>query len=125
VRSLDVTLNLTVNGHLISGGTTPGISAGTAACTSPTVSVSGTDTSGRITVTTGTGCASGGRLATITFATAFGAAPRVTLTPASQNAAGLTTYIDDSTISTTAFDLSTTTTAANSTTYRWYYHVIQ
>ena len=125
VRSLDVTLNLTVNGHLISGGTAPGISAGTAACTSPTVSVSGTDTSGRITVKTGTGCASGGRLATITFATAFGAAPRVTLTPASQNAAGLTTYIDDSTISTTAFDLSTTTTAANSTTYRWYYHVIQ
>jgi len=125
VRTLEVTLNLTVNGHLISGGSTPSIAAGTAACTTPSVSVSGTDTSGRITVTTGTGCGSSGKLATITFSGAFGSAPRVTLTPAGSNAAGLTTYIDDATISTTAFDLSTTTTAANSTTYRWYYHVIQ
>ena len=82
VKSLIVSANLTVNGHIISGGSAPGIAAGAAACTSPTVSIAGTDTAGLITVTTGTGCATAGKLATITFSAAFGVAPRVTLTPA-------------------------------------------
>ena len=125
VQSLVVSANLTVNGHIIGGGSTPGIAAGTAACTSPTVSVAGTDTSGLITVTTGSGCAASGKLATLTFATAFGSAPRVTLTPGGANAAGLVTYVDSATISTTAFDLDTTATPGSTTTYKWYYQVIQ
>jgi len=119
------TTSITVNGHIISGGSAPTIVAGTTACTAPAVSVAGTDTAGTITVTTGTACAGAGKLATVTFANAFGAAPRVTLTPASSLAAGLTTYIDNDTTSTTAFDLSTNTAPANSTTYKWYYQVIQ
>ncbi len=125
VQALVVTANLTVNGHIITGGGTPGIAAGTAACTSPTVSVSGDDTSGTITITTGSGCVSSGKLATVTFATAFGAAPHVTLTPGGSNALALGAYVDDSTISTTAFDLGTSSTPANATTYKWNYWVAQ
>jgi hypothetical protein len=118
--------SITVNGHIISGGSAPTIAAGTAACTTPTVSVAGKDTAGLITITTGTGCAGTGKLATITFNTAFGAAPRVTLTPATSNAVGLGSYVDSGTISTTTFDLGIiSATPANSTTYKWYYHVIQ
>jgi len=125
VQNLVVTADLTVNGHIISGGSAPTIAAGAAACTTPTVSISGTDTSGLITVTTGTGCAANGKLATITFSTAFGAAPNVTLTPAEANSATLQSYIDNATIATTTFDLDTGTTPASSTTHKWFYHVIQ
>ncbi len=118
---------LTLNGHIITAGTAPTIAAGAAACTTPTVSVVGNDTTGVITVTTGTGCAAGGELGTVTFNSAYGAAPRITLTPATDTAAALPTYIDDATISITTFKLNTpaATVPVDSTTYKWYYHVIQ
>ncbi len=127
VSALVSTGNLTVNGHIVSGGSTPAIAAGAAACTTPTVSVNGTDTAGLITVTSGTGCSTGGKLATITFNTAFGSAPRVVLTAAGSTTAGLHYYIDNATIATTSFDVTTQAgdTITDSTAYRWYYHVIQ
>ena len=125
VQNLVVSVNLTVNGHIVSGGSAPTIAAGAAACTTPTVSIAGTDTAGLITVTTGTGCASVGKLAGVTFATAYGAAPQVTLTPALANSATLQSYIDSATIATTTFDLNTGTTPTSTTTYKWFYHVIQ
>lgn len=122
-----ITGSITVNGHIISGGSTPAIAAGAAACTTPTVSVNGTDTAGLITVTSGTGCSTGGKLATITFNTAFGTAPRVVLTAAGTSAAGLHYYVDNATIATTSFDVTTQAgdTITDATAYRWYYHVIQ
>lgn len=125
VKALTVSTNLTVNGHIITGGSTPGIAAGTAACTTPTVGMTGDDTSGSITITTGSGCAAPGTLATVTFATAFGAAPNVTLTPGGSNALSLGAYVDDSTASMTTFDIGTNTTPADATTYRWNYLVTQ
>jgi hypothetical protein len=117
---------MTSTGHLVvAGSATPTIAAGTAACTTPTVSVSGSDTAGLITVTTGTGCSTSGKLATLTFGNAFGAAPNVVVTPATATAAALQSYVDSSTTSTTKFDLNSGTTPTASTTYRWYYHVIQ
>lgn len=125
VQQLVVTANLTVNGHIVTGGTTPGIAAGAAACTGPTVSIAGTDTSGTITITTGTGCTAGGLLATVTFAGAYAAAPHVTITPGGPGAQTLGAYVDDSTVSTTAFNLGTTGTPANTTTYKWNYWTAQ
>jgi parallel beta-helix repeat protein len=126
VRTLAVEYNLTVNGHIISGGSAPTIAAGSASCLAPTLSVSGTDTAGTITVTTGTGCAGVGKLATVTFSTAFANAPRVTLTPATANAVGLGSYVDSATLSATAFDLGiVSATPTDSTTYKWNYLVIQ
>jgi hypothetical protein len=127
VASATVNGNLTVNGHIITGGSTPSITAGAAACTSPAVSVSGNDTSGLITVTTGTGCTTGGTLATLTFAAAFGVAPKVTLSPAEVNAALSMAYVNSATITTGAFELATPTSVnpINTTTYKWYYHATQ
>jgi hypothetical protein len=125
VTALVVSTNLTVNGHIITGGSAPGIAAGAAACTSPTVSVVGDDTSGTVTVTTGSGCAGGGTLATITFANAYAAAPRVILTPGSPISQTLGAYVDDSTVSPAKFDLGTNTTPSDATTYKWNYWVAQ
>jgi hypothetical protein len=125
VQTIIVAANLTMNGHIITGGSTPSIAAGAAACTTPTVSLAGTDTSGIISITTGSGCAAGGKLATLTFATAFGASPHTTITPGGANAQTLGAYVDDATISNTAFDLSTASTPASATTYKWNYWVAQ
>ena len=116
---------LVVTGHIVTGGAAPSIAAGAAACTTPTVSVAGTDTSGTITVTTGTGCAAAGKLATVTFATAFAAAPHVVITPGSAAAAGLSAYVDSSTIAAASFDIDASTAPANSTAYKWSYVTVQ
>lgn len=125
IYALAITTNITVDGHIVTGGLAPTIVAGAAACTTPTVSVSGTDTSGTITVTTGTACATSGALATVTFVTAFGAAPHVIVTPGGSNSLALGAYVDDSTVSTTSFTLGTNGTPANSTAYRWNYLATQ
>ncbi|HSX15201.1 MAG TPA: hypothetical protein VLF40_00225 [Candidatus Saccharimonadales bacterium] len=117
--------NLAVSGHIITSGTAPGIAAGAAACTTPTVSVDGNDVSGTITVTTGTGCATSGTLAAVTFVTAFSATPHITLTPGSSTALALGAYINNSTATTTSFTIGTNSTPANSTTYEWNYLVVQ
>jgi hypothetical protein len=116
---------VTVNGHIISGNSSGStvIAANAAACTTPSVSVSGNDTAGTITVTTGTGCASAGILATITFANAYGSAPRVVMTPTTADSAGLTYYNGSTT--TTGFTLDTATIPTDSTSYIYNYHVIQ
>ena len=125
VSSLTVSGTLTVNGHLITGGSTPTITAGTAACTTPTVSVSGNDTAGLITITTGTGCAASGKMATVNFASAFASAPRVVLTAAESNAARKSYYVDSATITTAGFDIDVTVSNTDTTTYKWYYHTFQ
>ena len=121
-----VTATLTVNGHIITGGGQPTIASGSAACSGSTVSISGTDTAGLITVTSADSCTASGELAKITFAHAFGSAPRVTLTAGNASAAALQTYVDSSAISPTSFTIATPTSTINgSTTYKWYYQVLQ
>jgi hypothetical protein len=120
-----VLINLEVSGHIITSGNAPAIVAGTAACTVPTVAVAGTDTAGLISVTTGTGCGATGTMATISFSSAYGSAPRVVLTPADANAANLLYYYDAATANTTSFELKTGTAPANATLYRYSYQVIQ
>jgi hypothetical protein len=125
VTALATTGNLTVGGHIISSGSAPTIVAGAAACTAPTVNVTGNDSAGTITITTGAGCAGGGRLATITFAAAFGAIPHATLTAGNGNAQTLGAYTDNSAATTAHFTLDTATGAANTTSYVWNYLVVQ
>jgi hypothetical protein len=119
-----VTAALTVNGHIVTGGGTPTATAGNA-CSAADVTISGTDTAGLVTVTTAPGCSGPGNVATIDFAKAFGATPRVTLTPANANASALKTYIDSSAITTNSFTIATPTAIDGSLTYRWYYQVLQ
>lgn len=117
--------------HLAGSSSTPGISAGVGAGTSPTVSITGTDLSGFITVTTGTTPTISATIVTITFASSYWSTPKtVLLDPANSNAAllsGVTEpFVDQADISTTIFKLTAGTTAlTGSTTYKWYYTIIQ
>lgn len=131
---LTVTGASTFNGHLItansSGSTTfAGTSGAGAVCTSaPTVSgSSGNDTSGTIVIdTTPGGCAaSDGTTVTVTFANSYGSAPTVLVDPANGNAADRQTYVDTANTSTASFKLSIKNGLSNTTTYKFYYHVLQ
>jgi hypothetical protein len=116
--------------HLGSLTSAPTIAAGTGAGTSPTVSIAGNDIAQKVTITTGSSPTASATVATITFNVAYTTAPRVILTPANANAAGLSgasqVYVDDSSIGTTSYVISVGSGGLTaSTTYLFYAHVIQ
>jgi hypothetical protein len=116
---------LEISGHILTSGDTPSIVAGTGAGTGPTVSVTGNDVSGTVTITTGTGTTDG-LLATITFVNAYGSAPKVTLTPTSTNA--LLYYVGSSTATFTISDIFCALDSLalhDATTYTFNYWVAQ
>jgi hypothetical protein len=131
---IDVTI-ASASGNIIGGGT-PTIAAGTGAGTGPTISITGTDRAGVISLTAGTSPA--GTLATIftvTFSTAFATAPPVVIClPANQSVSAplinaavtltLGTFVPNS-ITTTQWSLSSNvqTTLVSGTQYLWYYFV--
>jgi len=79
IESLQVNQNLSINKHIDAGGPTPGVSGG-ALGNGGTVTISGTDTAGTVTVNIGTGGGSG-VLATVTFGNGFGGTPHVVISP--------------------------------------------
>ena len=104
------------------------IAASTGAGTSPSaVSVTGTDMSGVVALTTGTSPSINAVLATITYNTAFSSAPVVVITPANAATASLAaTQAVWVNITTTGFTINTNGTAVGaSTAYKWNYVVIQ
>lgn len=115
--------------HIIGTSSTPGIVAGTGAGTSPTVSVTGTDLAGKVTVTTGTlPTGTNATVATITYASsyAYPAGSYVVLYPANAITATLSgvsmVYVNGTT---TTFVITSGTTALTAaSTYVWNYHVI-
>jgi hypothetical protein len=102
VQAAIINANLTLNGHFISGGSTPTAAVGPAAG-GGTFSISGDDTFGTITINATGSAISSGVLATITFNTAYGAAPRVVLSPDSSSAAASQFY--KGTVNTTSFQI--------------------
>jgi len=126
--SLDVSGTVTAEGHIVTAGNAPTITADSAAACggTATATLSGDDTAGTVSVTTGSGSCSGtGDLVTVTFSSTYGAAPRVTLTPDSASAQQLGAYNDRSVILSTAFTLATGSTPSPDTTYSWDYQVLQ
>jgi hypothetical protein len=115
-------------GRPYTANTTPTIAANTGAGTSPTISISGTDVNGTISLTTGTLPSASASACTVTFSAAWGTAPKtVILTPANANAAALSglTMVYVSSIGTTTFVVSAGATAlAPATAYQWYYQVL-
>jgi hypothetical protein len=117
-------------GRLVSAAGTPGIAAGTGAGTGPTVSVAGSDQAGTISVTTGTTPTAAATIVTITFATAYGVAPKaVLLTPANAATAALAVaaqpFEDSSVRAAGSFVLKANGTALTaSTAYKWNYLVL-
>lgn len=94
-QSIQLTRDLTITKHIDAGGPTPGISRGTAVGSGGTASVSGTDTAGTISISTG-GSPGIGCFATITFATRFNGTPHVALSPVGSAAGGINWYINRS-----------------------------
>jgi len=104
---------------------TPSGAYGTGAGTSPgTMTITGSDIGGIITVVTGTSPASGAVIITISYSNSFSAINSVILTPANENAAALygSGKVFVQTISIFGFTLYTSSPLTGGTTYSWYYH---
>jgi len=91
-RSLTSSSTLTIGGHIITQGRLPAISAGSVG-NNGTVNISGNDSAGRININIGTG-STGGILASIHFASAFGTTPNVLISPIGAGAASIQYYVD-------------------------------
>ncbi len=84
--------DLQLNRHIDAGGATPGVTGGGAIGGGGTVSISGSDTAGTVTINNGGG-ASAGVVATVTFAVKFTSNPHVVITPVCNSACNLGAYI--------------------------------
>ena len=93
--ALSLTGDIQFARHIDAGGGTPSISAG-AVGSGGTVTISGTDTAGTITINIGSGGGTG-VLATVTFANGFGGTPHVVISPV--NAAAPNAYVTNRTTS--------------------------
>ncbi len=116
---------LTLNGHYNTGNSSgsTAVTAGSAAGTSPTVSINGNDVSGTITITTGSSAVSSGTIVNVVFANAYGATPSVVISSDNAATAILENYVSG--ISTTGFSIDTANTTVASTTYVYSYFVTQ
>ncbi len=108
VDALSLSGDIQFGRHIDAGGGTPSVSAG-AVGSGGTVTISGTDTAGTVTVNFGSG-GGGSTIATVTFVSAFNGNPHVVITPvtASTQLGGTNFYL--SSRSTTTFSIATTAT---------------
>ena len=120
VTSLQLNGDLQINRHITLGGSLPSKSNGSALGGGGTASVNGTDTSGTVTINTGSSPPSG-CFVTITFANKFSSTPHVVISPSNSNSAGLNYYTNRSTSS---FSVCTTSTPTASKTYLFDYIII-
>lgn len=120
--------NMTMR-HLLGGGSsTPSIAAGAGAGTGNAVSIIGTDLAGVINITIGsTPSGTNAVIATVTFATAFSAAPYVVFSAANSQAAniGVATGVFMVAPNASTFTITSGVTALTlGNAYAWNYHVI-
>jgi hypothetical protein len=113
-----------------SGSPTGVLGLGSNGGTGETFTIDGSDVGGNISVTTGNAnSAANASVIDVTFATAYATAPRaVLITPANATtkALAIANQCLVTTISTTGFTITSgTTRLVLSTTYKWYYMVIQ
>ena len=117
VGSLQLNGDLNLTHHITAGGATPSRSNGNALGGGGTVSVSGSDTAGTVTVNTGSspgiGC-----FITVTFTSKFNSTPHVIVSPVGSAAATVGYYINRST---TSFSICGTAAAPAGTTFGFDY----
>ncbi len=117
--NIQFTGNAVFTRHIDTGGGLPSVSSGTAVGSGGTVSISGNDISGTITINTG-GSPPAGVLASISFVNAYNRAPSVQITPIGSSTAALFYY---ATRTTNGFSVGTINAPAASTTYTFDYFV--
>jgi hypothetical protein len=115
--------DIVVSGHFITAGNTPTATTTAALGLGALVSIDGNDTSGTITVTTGSTAPSAGEMASVAFAKAFGKTPRVIITPGDGTSAPLQVYPDQR--ASDHFSFGVTGTPVAHTTYTFEYFITQ
>lgn len=88
LATLNASGNINFGGHLVPGGAVPTVKP-SAGASGGTVSISGNDTAGTITITIGNDSPLAGEMAIINFHSPFTTTPKVQLTPINSAAAGL------------------------------------
>ncbi len=121
VSTLILNQDLRINGHLDVNGATPRVVSGTGVGSGGTASISGSDTSGTVTINTGGGPPAG-VLATITFAAPYTEVPRVVITPVGSGGATIAYYVIRNQ---TSFSIATATPAPVGTSFSFDYFVTQ
>jgi len=120
---------LDTKGHLASGSVAPTVTTGLGAGTGAVASVgpqASSDFTGQITVTTGTSPQANQTIVNLNFATSYGIAPVMVITPANAATASLTgalvPSVDDN--FTTSSRIRSHNALAANTVYSWWYHVM-
>lgn len=117
VGAIQITGDLNLTHHISAGGSTPSRSYGSGIGSGGTASVTGSDTTGTVTINTGSGTSSG-CMVTVTFATKFNNTPHISLTPVSAAAAASQYY---ATRTTSGFTICTADTPAATATLTFDY----
>jgi hypothetical protein len=123
VTGLTSVTNLEISGHIITSGGEPAATVQSAAGSGATVSISGDDTTGTITITTGSSGLTAGELAQINFSNSYTSAPHVILSPSNAAASSLEYYKGTTTTSGFMFDANQAPSA--NTTYQYDYFIAQ
>lgn len=121
ISSINLSSNLVFGGHIVPFGSEPTVRPSVSAA-GGTVTISGNDTSGTVTINTGNGNITPGELVIITFRTPFSATPKVQLTPLNSGASGLRFF---ATHTASFFTVNTSTAPVANTTYIFDYLVTQ
>ncbi|HEX4774693.1 MAG TPA: hypothetical protein VH234_04200 [Candidatus Saccharimonadales bacterium] len=118
--SLQLNSDLTLTHHIVAGGATPSHSGGSGLGSGGTASVSGSDTSGSVTINTGAGPAAG-CFVTIDFVNKYDSTPHILLTPVGSSAGGLSYYVNRSSSS---FSICDATAPPASASFGFDYFVV-
>jgi cytoskeletal protein CcmA (bactofilin family) len=122
VKDITIGNTLTVGGHHISGGPTPGIAVASAAGAGASANIAGNDTAGTFSCNAGAD-ATAGTICQISFVSKYGGNPRVMVAPASNGAAELRWYVASSV---NGFSIvATTHSALGNRSYSFNYWVTQ
>lgn len=125
-RDVSVSGTLSLGGHLAITGQNPSVSPGSEAGSGASATVDGNDSSGTVTINTGTvgfqPQSVGGLLATVTFRAAYPRVPRIIISPVGQNAGTLDYYVIKTANN---FIIGTGSDAKSNTSYTFDYWVVQ
>jgi cytoskeletal protein CcmA (bactofilin family) len=121
VTSLQVKNDFSISKHIITSGSAPSRAPGTALGSGGTVSLSGTDTAGSVSINTG-GSPPAGLFVSVTFSQRFAAIPHVIITPVGSAAGSIPYYINRDS---TGFSIGTSSPPPAGANFGFDYIVIQ
>ncbi len=118
--SLQLNGDLVLTHHILAGGASPGRSNGPALGSGGTATVGGSDTSGSVTINTGSSPAAGCFI-TVSFTSNFASTPRVIVTPVGSAAGSLAYYVSRNT---TSFSICDATAPPSGSSFGFDYFVV-